>query len=84
MRRRGRVRGDASTGWDKSAAREFTEPGRETLSAEFERPPAETEAIREALGPGESTDREYLVSLVDDEGAVHAACEKTLYVRRDE
>ena len=78
-----RILGDGFTVWDKSAALEFIEPGRDTLYAEFDLPPAETEAIREALDPGESTDREYLVSLVDDEGTVHAACEKTLYVRRD-
>jgi acyl-coenzyme A thioesterase PaaI-like protein len=79
-----RILGDGFTVWDKSAALEFIEPGREALYAEFDLPSAETEAIREAVGPGESTDREYLVSLVDEEGTVHAACEKTLYVRRDE
>ena len=60
-----RILGDGFTVWDKSAAIEFLEPG------------------RDALGPGESTDRDYLVSLVDEAGTVHAACEKTLYVRRD-
>ncbi|OYR64623.1 DUF4442 domain-containing protein, partial [Halorubrum sp. E3] len=40
--------------------------------------------LREALAPGESTDRQYIVSLVDEAGTVHAVCEKTLYVRRDE
>ncbi|MDB9234391.1 DUF4442 domain-containing protein [Halorubrum ezzemoulense] len=79
-----RVLGDGFTVWDKSAALEFIEPGRDTLYAEFELPSNETEAIREELDPGESTDREYLVSLVDEDGGVHAACEKTLYVRRDE
>ncbi|WP_144799649.1 DUF4442 domain-containing protein [Halorubrum depositum] len=79
-----RVLGDEFTVWDKSASVEFLEPGRDTLYAECELPAAETTAIRDALAPGESTDREYLVSLVDDEGVVHAACEKTLYVRRDE
>ncbi len=78
-----RVLGDGFTVWDKSAALEFIEPARDTLYAEFELPPAETDAIRDALGPGESTDRRYLVSLVDETGRVHAACEKTLYVRRD-
>ncbi|MDB2223890.1 DUF4442 domain-containing protein [Halorubrum ezzemoulense] len=79
-----RVLGDGFTVWDKSAALEFIEPGRDTLYAEFELPSNETEAIREELDPGESTDREYLVSLVDEDGGVHAACEKTLYVRHDE
>ena len=78
-----RVLGDAFTVWDKSAALEFIEPGRDTLFAEFELPVAETDAIRDALAPGESTERDYLVSVVDESGTVHAACEKTLYVRRD-
>lgn len=78
-----RVLGDEFTVWDKAAAIEFVEPGRETLYAEFDLEESETDAIRDALAPGESTDREYVVSLVDDEGTVHAVCRKTLYVRRD-
>lgn len=79
-----RVLGDGFTIWDKSAAIEFLEPARDTLYAEFELTDEETTAIREAVAPGESTDRTYLVSLVDEAGVVHAACEKTVYVRRDE
>ena len=78
-----RALGDGFTVWDKSAALEFLEPGRDTLYAEFSLGDDEVETLREELGPGESTDRRYLVSLVDDDGTVHAACEKTLYVRRD-
>jgi acyl-coenzyme A thioesterase PaaI-like protein len=78
-----RTLGDGFTVWDKSAAIEFIEPGRDTLYAEFELDDDEPAAIRDGLTPGESTDREYLVSLVDETGRVHAACEKTLYVRRD-
>ncbi|WP_418281462.1 DUF4442 domain-containing protein [Halorubrum sp. DTA98] len=76
--------GDAFTVWDKSAAIEFLRPGRETLYAEFAVDDEEVAEIRRSLDPGESTDREYLVSIVDDEGTVYAACRKTLYVRRDE
>lgn len=79
-----RALGDAFTVWDKSAAIEFLAPGRDALYAEFDLPAAETDAIRDALAPGESTDRSYLVSLVDADGVVHAVCEKTVYVRRDE
>ncbi|WP_435094229.1 DUF4442 domain-containing protein [Halorubrum sp. N11] len=78
-----RVLGDSFTVWDKSAAIEFLEPGRDTLYAEFALTDDEIETLRDGLAPGESTDREYLVSLVDDAGTVHAVCEKTLYVRRD-
>ncbi len=76
--------GDEFTVWDKSAAIEFIRPGRGTLHAEFEVDEAELADIRNAVEPGESTDREYLVSLVDADGVVHAACRKTLYVKREE
>lgn len=79
-----RILGDEFTIWDKSAAIEFIEPGRETLYAEFELDEAETTGIEDSLDPGESTDRDYLVPIVDDGGTVHALCRKTLYVRRDE
>jgi len=79
-----RILGDEFTVWDKSAAIEFIEPGRDTLYAECALSPEETKQIRERLAPGESTDVEYLVSLVDDDGVVHAACRKTIYVRHDE
>ncbi|WP_418284209.1 DUF4442 domain-containing protein [Halorubrum sp. DTA46] len=78
-----RILGDGFTVWDKAAAIEFIEPGRNTLYAEFELSSAETRRLREELSPGESTDCEYLVSIVDEEGTVHAACRKTVYVRRD-
>ena len=73
---------DRFTVWDKSAAIEFIQPGRGTLYAEFEIDADELKAIRERLSPGESMDREYLVSLVDEDGVVHAACRKTVYIKR--
>lgn len=79
-----RILGDGYTVWDKSAAIEFLQPGRTTLYAEFELPAAETDALRERLDSGESTDLEFLVSLVDTDGTVHAVCRKTVYVRRDD
>ncbi|WP_276259702.1 DUF4442 domain-containing protein [Haloglomus litoreum] len=79
-----RTLGDDFTVWDKSAEIHFRKPGESTLHAKFELPEAETDAIREQLAPGESTDRVYDVELVDEEGVVHAEVEKTLYVRRDE
>lgn len=69
--------------WDKAAAIEFLRPGRETLYAECSVDDEELAAIRAALDPGESTDREYVVSLVDETGVVHAVCRKTLYVKRE-
>ena len=78
-----RILGDEFTVWDKSAAMEFIEPGRDTLYAECELTSEEIDRLRERLAPGESTDLEFVVSLVDDDGVVHAACRKTIYVRRD-
>lgn len=75
--------GDGFTVWDKSAAIEFLRPGRDTLYAEFAVDDAEIAELRERLDPGESLDRTYRVSIVDEEGTVYAVCAKTLYVRRD-
>jgi len=74
---------DRFTVWDKAAAIEFVEPGRGTLYAECALDDAELDAVRD-LAPGESSDREYDVHLVDADGEVHATCRKTVYVRRDE
>ena len=79
-----RILGDGFTVWVKSAAIEFIKPGRDTLYAEFELATEETDRIRNRLAPDESTDSEFLVSLVDKGGVVHAACRKTVYVRCDE
>ncbi|GAB6879075.1 hotdog fold domain-containing protein [Halorubrum gandharaense] len=76
--------GDDFTVWDKAAAVEFLKPGRDTLYAEFTVDDELLDGLRETLDPGESADRAFRVHLVDEEGVVHAVCEKTLYVRRDE
>ena len=75
--------GSAFTVWDKSAEIEFRKPGESDLYADFRLPTAEIREIRNSLDRGESMDREYEVEVVDDDGVVHATCEKTLYVRRD-
>jgi acyl-coenzyme A thioesterase PaaI-like protein len=76
--------GSAFTVWDKSAAIEFHEPGESALYADFRLPTAEVREIRSSLDRGESMDREYEIEVVDENGVVHATCEKTLYVRREE
>jgi hypothetical protein len=68
--------------WDKAAAIRFKKPGRSTLSATFRLDDAELDAIRAATAGGEPVDRVYQVELVDAEGTVHAAIEKTIYIRR--
>jgi hypothetical protein len=75
--------GSAFTVWDKSAEIEFRKPGESKLYADFDLPTAEIREIRTALDRGESMDRVYEVDVVDNDGVVHATCEKTLYVRRD-
>jgi acyl-coenzyme A thioesterase PaaI-like protein len=68
--------------WDKAASIRFRRPGRTTLYARFVLHDAELDAIRAALEHQASVDRTYVVELVDGEGAVHAAVEKTVHVRR--
>jgi hypothetical protein len=70
--------------WDKAASIRFRKPGRSTLHARFLLDEAELSAIREALAAARSVDRVYTVELVDAAGVVHAAVEKTLYVRQSE
>jgi len=68
--------------WDKVATIRFRKPGKTTLYATFVIDEAEIEAIRTATSDGHSADRTYHVDLVDEAGAVHAAVEKVIYVKR--
>lgn len=71
--------------WDKSAAIRFRRPGRGTLYATFRIDDEELDAIRTAVAVDGKVDRIYIVELVDAEGVVCAAVEKTIYIaRRDE
>jgi acyl-coenzyme A thioesterase PaaI-like protein len=73
--------GPAYVVWDKSATIRFLKPGRGTLRAEFFVNDDELTAIRTAAAQAPSIDRHYLVELVDAQGVVCAAIEKTLYIR---
>ena len=66
--------------WDKAAVIRFRRPGRTALRAEFIIDQAETDAIVEALGHSKKVDREYTVSLADEEGTVCAVVTKTIHV----
>jgi len=68
--------------WDKAATIRFKKPGRSRLFAKFSIDEAELDAIRAATAGGEPIDRVYNVDLVDRDGVVHAAVEKTIYIRR--
>ena len=77
-----KILGPRYTVWDKAATIRFVKPGRGTLYATFRIEEAEIDAIREALETAPSVDRVYRVELTDTAGVVHAAVEKTIYIRR--
>ena len=68
--------------WDKAATIRFRKPGKSTLYATFRLDDEELNAVRELTAGGDPVDRVYHVDLVDSEGTVHAAVDKTIYVRR--
>ena len=68
--------------WDKAATIRFRKPGRSTLFARFLIPDEEIAEIRRRLETEPSIDRVYKVDLTDADGVVHAAVEKTIYVRK--
>ena len=71
-----KILGDEYVVWDRSARIRFKKPGRGTLYAEFHVSKEETDEIREVLETRKSTNRDYVVELVDDDGVVHAIVEK--------
>ena len=68
--------------WDKAATIRFKKPGRSTLFARFQISDEEIAEVRRLLETAPSIDRKYQVDLRDAEGVVHAAVEKTIYIRR--
>ena len=68
--------------WDKTAAIRFRKPGTSTLYAKFILTEEEVAAIKAGAGASTSIERSYLVELVDADGTVHAAVDKTVYIRR--
>lgn len=69
--------------WDKAATIRFKKAGRATLYARFFLSEEEIATIRRLLETEPSIDRLYRVDLIDAAGVVHAAVEKTIYIRRD-
>lgn len=69
--------------WDKAATIRFKKAGRATLYARFFLSEEEIATIRRLLETEPSIDRLYRVDLTDAAGVVHAAVEKTIYIRRD-
>ena len=67
--------------WDKSASIRFRRPGRGTVRARFEIPPARLDEIRRAADDGDKVEPTFAVDVVDEDGKVVAEVQKVLYVR---
>ena len=68
--------------WDKAATIRFRRPGRGTVTARFEIPPAEVEAIRRRAEPGAPVEPVFTAEVRDAAGEVVAEVEKLLWVRK--
>ena len=68
--------------WDKAAFIRFKRPGRTTLFTTFRLDEPELQTVRDATADGNAIDRIFQVELKDKEGIVHAAIEKTIYVKK--
>jgi acyl-coenzyme A thioesterase PaaI-like protein len=78
-----RILGPDYTVWDKAATIRFVRPGRSALYARFVIEEEEIQTIRRLLETAPSIDRVYRVDLTDAAGVVHAAVEKTIYIRKN-
>ena len=76
------ILGPAYEVWDKAATIRFKRPGRSTLYARFLIREEEIAEIRRLLETAPKTERVFAVDLVDADGVVHAAVEKTISIRR--
>jgi acyl-coenzyme A thioesterase PaaI-like protein len=68
--------------WDKAASIRFKKPGTSTLYAKFVLAEEEVSAIKAAVAAGAPVERLYTVEFANAAGVVHAAIEKTLYIRK--
>jgi acyl-coenzyme A thioesterase PaaI-like protein len=72
--------GDEYVVWDKSARIRFRKPAKTTLYGTFTITQADLDDIRAALQRTHAIDRVYPVSLVDQDGVVHAELERVVYI----
>ncbi len=70
--------------WDKSAAIRFRRPGRGTVTARFEIPAGEVDAVRRAADSGEKVEPLFTARILDADGEMVAEVEKRLHIRRRE
>lgn len=68
--------------WDKAGTVRFRKPGRGTVRARFEIPPARVEEIRAAADAAGKVEPTFTVPITDAQGEVVAEVEKLLSVRR--
>lgn len=68
--------------WDKAATIRYRKPGRGTVRATFEIPPARVEEIRRAADADGKVEPTFLARILDEQGEVVAEVEKLLSVRR--
>ncbi len=68
--------------WDKVASIRFKKPGTDTLFAKFVITDEEINTTMAALTTLPSVERVYHAELIDAEGVVHAAIDKTMYIKR--
>ena len=68
--------------WDKAATIRFRRPGRGTVTARFEIPAEEVEAIRRQAEPGAPVEPVFTAEVRDAAGEVVAEVEKLLWVRK--
>ncbi len=68
--------------WDRAASIRFKRPGKGRVYASFRLSDAELEEIQEALKTEDKIDREFAVDVTDESGAVVAAVQKQIHVRR--
>lgn len=68
--------------WDKSAAIRFRKPGRGTVTAQFRLSEEQLQEIRDALKLETKIDRNFMVEVKDESGAVIAEVQKVVQIRR--
>jgi hypothetical protein len=74
--------GPGYTVWDKAADIRFLRPGKGTVRARFEIPPARVEEIRAAVEASGRLEPRFEAEVVDAAGNVVARVEKLLSVKR--
>ena len=65
---------------EKTATIHFKRPGKSTLIAQFRISKEELGTIKNELQNNSKLERTYLIDLVDQQGVIHASCEKVISI----